>query len=79
MWDEESSHLALKAGDDAVLDGLLGHSTTYRMAVGSHQGQKAIGMDALAFTGGRRSPRNKNTRWGTDFTALMEFLTGHRP
>ena len=77
--DEETSHLALKIGDDAVLDGLLGHSITYRMAVGSQQGQKVIGMGALAFTGDSRSPRNKNTRWVTDFTALMEFLIGHRP
>ena len=29
--DDESSRLVL-AGDDAVLDGLLGHSITYRMA-----------------------------------------------
>ena len=45
--DEESSHLALEAWDDAVLDGLLGHSITYRIAVGPHQGQKVFTLQTV--------------------------------
>jgi hypothetical protein len=40
--DAEHSHLALDAADEDPMDQLLGHSITYRIAVGPQQGRKVF-------------------------------------
>jgi len=48
--DLESSYLARAPGADAALEILQGHSITYRIAVGPHEGRKAF---TLADGGGQ--------------------------
>ena len=43
----ENSYLTLEARDDAAMDDLIGHSVTYRIAVGPHQGQKAFTLQTI--------------------------------
>ena len=50
--DAETSHLDLDR-EDTALDGLLGHSLTYRIALGPRAGQKAFTLRSLP---GPRSP-----------------------
>ena len=40
--DAESSYLALEPDDDDSMAQLQGHSITYRIAAGSHQGRKVF-------------------------------------
>ncbi len=40
--DMDNSYLTLKSRDNAAMDDLIGHSITYRIAVGPHQGQKSF-------------------------------------
>jgi len=47
VWDMENSYLDLESRDDTAMDDLLGHSITYRIAVGPHQGQKAFTLQTL--------------------------------
>lgn len=42
VTDLENSYLTLEWRDDTALDNLSGHSITYRIAVGPHQGKKAL-------------------------------------
>ena len=52
--DLENSFLTLDSPDDAGIDDLLGHSITYRVALGPHQGGAAFTLRAQA--GISRSP-----------------------
>ena len=52
--DMENSYLTLESRDDTAMDDLLGHSVTYRIAVGPHQGEKAFTLQTLA-------PRGEDT------------------
>ena len=45
--DAENSYLAGDAGEGGPLDQLLGHSITYRIAVGPHQGRKVFTLQTL--------------------------------
>jgi hypothetical protein len=45
--DAEHSHLALDTVDEDPMDQLLGHSITYRIAVGSQQGRKVFTLQTL--------------------------------
>ncbi len=53
----ENSYLTLESRDDTAMDDLLGHSVTYRIAVGPHQGQKAFTLQTLAPRGDNEDPR----------------------
>ena len=46
--DLENSFLTLESADVSDFDALLGHSITYRIALGPHQGRKAC-MDSSSF------------------------------
>ena len=46
--DAENSYLSLAPGGDATLDTVLGHSITYRVAVGPNEGRKAFTLQSLA-------------------------------
>lgn len=48
MRDSENSYLSAGSGEDSALDGLLGHSITYRIAVGPNEGRKAFTLQTLA-------------------------------
>ena len=48
VQDLESSFLTLDSTDESDFDALLGHSMTYRIALGPHQGRKAC-MDSSSF------------------------------
>ena len=45
--DLENSFLALDAPDGSGFDDLLGHSITYRIALGPHQGRKAFTLQTV--------------------------------
>lgn len=45
--DAENSYLVGEAVDEGSLDQLLGHSITYRIAVGPHQGRKVFTLQTL--------------------------------
>jgi len=45
--DLESSHLTRAPGEDAALEILQGHSITYRIAVGPHEGRKAFTLQTV--------------------------------
>ena len=47
------SHLALEPADEAGLEGVLGSSITYRIAVGPQQGRKAFCLQSLPAAGAR--------------------------
>ena len=51
MWDTESSHLSRDPGDAADLEALQGHSISYRIAVGPHEGRKAFALQTLPARG----------------------------
>jgi hypothetical protein len=40
--DEENDYLALETSDDEAMQQLRGHSITYRIAIGPHQGRKVF-------------------------------------
>jgi hypothetical protein len=40
--DEENDYLALETSDDEAMQQLHGHSITYRIAIGPHQGRKVF-------------------------------------
>jgi hypothetical protein len=40
--DEESDYLTLETSDDEAMEQLYGHSITYRIAIGPHQGRKVF-------------------------------------
>ncbi len=42
--DTENSYLTLDAVDEGPMDQLLGHSITYRIAVGPQQGRKVFAL-----------------------------------
>ena len=46
--DVENSYLNAAPGADSALEGLLGHSITYRIAVGPNEGRKAFTLQTLA-------------------------------
>jgi hypothetical protein len=46
--DVENSYLDSAPGEDCALEGLLGHSITYRIAVGPNEGRKAFTLQTLA-------------------------------
>ncbi len=46
--DMQNSHLTLETEVDAAMDDLLGHSLTYRIAVGPNQGRKAFRLRTVA-------------------------------
>ena len=45
--DQESSFLSLDSADASGFDDLLGHSITYRIALGPHQGRKAFTLQTV--------------------------------
>ena len=45
--DFESSYLQLEAVDESVMDDLLGHSITYRIALGPQAGHKAFTLQTV--------------------------------
>ncbi len=45
--DLESSHLTRAPGEDAALEILQGHSITYRIALGPHEGRKAFTLQTV--------------------------------
>ncbi len=45
--DVENSYLTLDDRDDEVMNQLLGHSITYRIAVGPQQGRKVLTLQTL--------------------------------
>jgi hypothetical protein len=45
--DAESAWLEAAPGEDSVFEELLGHSITYRIAIGPQQGRKAFTLQAL--------------------------------
>ncbi len=49
--DLDNSYLALEPGDEAGLEGVLGSSITYRIAVGPQQGRKAFCLQSLPAAG----------------------------
>lgn len=48
VGDAENSYLDTTPGADPALTGLLGHSITYRIAVGPNEGRKAFTLQTLA-------------------------------
>lgn len=46
--DAENSDLSSGPDEDTALEGLLGHSITYRIAVGPNEGRKAFALPTLA-------------------------------
>ncbi len=50
MRDTESGHLIRAPGEDAGLEILQGHSITYRIAVGPHEGRKAFALQTVPAT-----------------------------
>jgi len=48
--DVENSYLAAEAMEAGLLDQLLGHSITYRIAVGPNQGRKVFTLQTLPAT-----------------------------
>jgi hypothetical protein len=51
MRDVEQSHLALEAEAGGPMDDLIGHSVTYRLAVGPRAGQKVFALQAVPAQG----------------------------
>ena len=49
--DMDNSYLALEPQGDTGLEGVLGSSITYRIAVGPHQGRKAFSLQTLPSAG----------------------------
>ena len=45
--DEENSYLTLETSDDEAMQQLYGHSITYRIAIGPHQGRKVFTLQSL--------------------------------
>ncbi len=45
--DLETSHLTRAPGEDAALEILQGHSITYRIAMGPHEGRKAFTLQTV--------------------------------
>ncbi|MGH8598059.1 MAG: hypothetical protein ACREXT_15495 [Gammaproteobacteria bacterium] len=45
--DLENGYLTLGPSDDATLDELRGHSSTYRLALDPHAGRKAFTLQTL--------------------------------
>jgi hypothetical protein len=51
VLDLDNSYLALEPQGDTGLEGVLGSSITYRIAVGPHQGRKAFSLQTLPSAG----------------------------
>ena len=47
VWDVENSFLSLDSADASGFEDLLGHSITYRIALGPHQGRKAFTLQTV--------------------------------
>lgn len=73
MSDIESAYLAFDPGEETPINALLGHSITYRIAIGPREGQrvftpKAAERDKLenlaryTATAGRRPPLSTGSR-----------------
>lgn len=45
--DDENSYLALETAEDEPMQQLYGHSITYRIAIGPHQGRKVFTLQSL--------------------------------
>ncbi len=45
--DVENSYLTLETSDDEAMQQLYGHSITYRIAIGPHQGRKVFTLQSL--------------------------------
>ncbi|MCP4391696.1 MAG: IS91 family transposase, partial [Gammaproteobacteria bacterium] len=45
--DKETSDLRLETSDDEAMQQLYGHSITYRIAIGPHQGRKVFTLQSL--------------------------------
>jgi hypothetical protein len=45
--DIENSYLSLEASETTAMDDLVGHSVTYRIAMGPHQGRKAFTLQTM--------------------------------
>jgi hypothetical protein len=50
--DLENSFLTFDSPDGAGFDDLLGHSITYRIALGAHQGRKAFTLQTVPAVAG---------------------------
>lgn len=48
--DAENAYLGTGPGEDSALEGLIGHSITYRIALGPNEGRKAFTLQTLAPT-----------------------------
>lgn len=57
--DDENSYLALDTVDETPMDQLLGHSITYRVAVGPQQGCKAFTLQTPAANDQSESPNGR--------------------
>ena len=53
--DTESSHLSGEPGEDAGLEALQGHSISYRIAIGPHEGRKAFTLQTVPAPGEPRA------------------------
>ncbi len=47
MRDDENSYLSLEPREESALEGLLGHSITYRIAIGAQAGRKACTLQTV--------------------------------
>jgi hypothetical protein len=46
--DIENTYLQFEDADESAMDDLLGHSISYRIAVGSHAGRKAFTLQTVS-------------------------------
>ena len=45
--DEDNGYLTLETSEDETMQPLYGHSITYRIAIGPHQGRKVLTLQSL--------------------------------
>ena len=70
----ENSYLQLEAPDDSAINDLLGHSITYRIAVGPQAGRKALNRHRhlRAYRSARKDPRQTHSAYRiSHFTACF--------
>jgi hypothetical protein len=67
--DEENTYLHLEISEDEAMQQLYGHSITYRIALGPHQGRKVFTLHKMA--------RNHFGRWSAATAAPRERGEAH--
>jgi hypothetical protein len=79
--DIENTYLELESKEASAMDDLLGHSISYRIAVGSHAGRKAFTLQTIpAREDSRQDPRLAKASgfsilWSVRGTSLLPLLT----